>query len=231
MKAVFITGTDTEVGKTVICGLLANYLLSKGRTVITQKWIQTGSENFPPDIAVHLDLMGKNKSDIEDYLPYIVPYAFRLPASPHLAAALEKKQIDAAKIKKSFQRLSKEFEFVIVEGIGGALVPFNEKELVIDIAQQMALPVIIVAANKLGAINHTLLTIEALKARGINILGVIFNAQNEMQDKIVLEDNPQIIKTLTGEKIFGILPWSKDRRLLCEAFEPIGSDILRELTK
>ena len=231
MKSVFITGTDTEVGKTIVCGLLANYLAGKDHTVVTQKWIQTGSENLPPDIAVHLDLMGKNKSDIEDYLSDIAPYTFRLPASPHLAAALEKKRIDATKIKESFQRLSKKFEFVIVEGIGGALVPFNKKNLVIDIAQQMALPVIIVAANKLGAINHTLLTIEALKARDIKILGIIFNAHNEIQDKIVLEDNPKIIKTLTGEKILGTLLWSKDRPLLYEAFEPIGRDILLELTK
>lgn len=225
MKAVFVTGTDTEVGKTVVCGLLGRYLMDNDRNVITQKWIQTGSENFPEDIATHLTLMGRQKVDIEKYLPYINPYTFRFPASAHLAATLEKKNIDAAKIKNSFTILSKEFDTVIVEGIGGALVPFNTKELVIDIAKELGLPVIIVAKNKLGAINHTLLTIEAIRARDMKILGLIFNG-HENEDKIIADDNPEIIKTLTNERILGNLPLLKEQTLLQKAFRSIGDSIL-----
>ena len=228
MKAVFVTGTDTEVGKTVVCGLLARHLLDKGCNAVTQKWIQTGSRGFPEDIGVHLKLMGKTKADIKKYLSYIAPYMFRLPASAHLAAASQEKSISAAKIKNCFKKLAEDFDFVVVEGIGGALVPFNKKRLVIDIAVELGLPVIIVAKNKLGAINHTLLTIEAVRARGLKILGIIFNGQAVKEDKTVLEDNPKIIKALAGERILGNLPWSKDKDLLYRAFAPIVNKLLLE---
>lgn len=229
MKAVFVTGTDTEVGKTVVCGLLARFLLDAGYNVVTQKWIQTGCVSFPADIAVHLELMGKSRKDIKDFLPDICPYRFSFPASAHLAAELEGKKIEPEKIKDSFYKLRKNFEFVITEGIGGALVPFNRSALVIDIAAELDLPVLLVAANKLGAINHTLLTIEALKARGLKILGVVFNSRREKTDELILADNQQIIKTFSGEEISGRLPWSQDLSLLHKAFVPIGKKILAGL--
>lgn len=225
MKAVFITGTDTGVGKTVVCGLLARYLLDKGRSVITQKWIQTGSDDFPEDIAAHLALMAKEKKDVEKYLPLMAPYTFKLPASPHLAAEAEGKIIEPAKIKDSFIKLTKKFDTVIVEGIGGALVPFNRNNLVIDIARELDLPVIIVAKNKLGAINHTLLTIEALRARDMKITGLIFNSC-EAEEKIIAEDNPRIINNLTDQQILGNLPWSDRQDSLHKAFGPIADRIL-----
>ena len=231
MKAVFVTGTDTEVGKTLVTGLLARRLLDKGYHAITQKWIQTGTRNLPTDIAVHLKLMGRKIEDVEKYLPYIAPYTFQLAASPHLAANLEKRKISTTRIKSSFRTLSKKYDFVIVEGLGGVLVPFNRKKLVIDIAKELALPVIIVAKNRLGAINHTLLTIEALRSRHMKILGVMFNGQNEKESEVVLEDNPKIIKALTGEKVLGNLPWLKDPDLLYKAFIPVGDKIFAELTR
>lgn len=225
MSVFFVTGTDTDVGKSVVCGLLGRYIINKDRSVITQKWIQTGCEDFPEDIAMHLSLMDRQKKDIEKYLPYIAPYNLRFAGSAHLAAAMEKKKIDAEKIKDSFTKLSKKFDTVIVEGIGGALVPFNKKYLVVDIAAELKLPVIIVIKNKLGAINHTLLTVEALRARNMKIIGLVFNSQKE-EDKTIAEDNPEIIKILTGEKILGQLPWQKNRKLLQKAFENIGNNII-----
>jgi len=223
LNAVFITGTDTGVGKTVIAGLLGRYLLDKGLSVITQKWIQTG--DWPADIEVHLELMGRTRKDIIKYLPYMVPYRFEFAASAHLAARLENKRINPAKIKNSFRLLAKEFDFVIVEGLGGALVPYNGKRLLIDIAKELGLTVVIVVNNRLGAINHTLLTVEAIKSRAMKIAGIVFNSRQRKEDKIILEDNPRIIKALTGETIAGILPWSKNRESLHKAFVPIGDRI------
>ena len=231
MGGVFVTGTDTEVGKTVVCGLLARYLEEKGHRVITQKWIQTGSPGFPIDIASHLKLMHKSKKQMQDYLPLMVPYNFAFPASAHLAAALEKKKISAAKIRGSFQKLSNEFDFVIVEGIGGALVPYNKKKVVIDIAAKLDLPVVIVAKNKLGVINHTLLTIEAAGKRRMTIAGIIFTGSNKQDDKIILEDNRQIIKALGRVRILGQLPWKKNIAELQNDFVPIGNKLLRQLKR
>lgn len=208
MNAVFVTGTDTGVGKTVVTGLLARYLLGKGYNAVTQKWIETGAKGFSRDIRRHLKIMGKKESDIKDYLDAISPYVFKFASSPHLAAALVKKAIDPQKIKKSFRLLGKKFDYIIVEGTGGALVPYNKKKLVIDIARELKLPVIIVVGNRLGAINQTLLTVEAIKRRGMKILGLVFNNTSKSGNKKILSDNIRIIKKLTGVRVIASLPYS-----------------------
>lgn len=224
MKGIFVTGTDTGVGKSIVTGLLAKYLREKSYKVITQKWVQTGSRSSA-DINLHLKIMGVSKGFIKDHLDCVCPYIFKLPASPHLAAKAQKRQINIAKIKKSFKLLSSKFDFVIVEGIGGALVPVNEKHFVIDIARELCLPVLVVAQNKLGVINHTLLTIEVLKSRKMKILGILFNSCKG-QNKLVLKDNPDIIGKITKQKILGILPWNKRVDLLYKKFLPIAKKII-----
>ncbi len=129
-----------------------------------------------------------------------------MPASPHLASRAEGKSISSLKIIKAFKSLSNKFDFVLVEGVGGALVPYDQGHLVIDIVKDLSLPVLVVAQNKLGAINHTLLTIEALRARKLKILGIVFN-NVKGENKRILNDNPRIIKALSKDKVIGALPW------------------------
>ena len=194
MNGIFVTGTDTGVGKSVVTGLIARHLLDEGHSVITQKWVETGTKGFSKDIATHLKMMGKRRQDVHGLSKHLCPYSFGFPSSPHLAAKLENESISSGKIKSSFRYLQKRFDFVIVEGAGGALVPYNSKKLLIDIARDLKLPVIIVAENKLGAINHTLLTIEAVKKRGMKVIGVIFNSWRGRPDKKILEDNMDIVE-------------------------------------
>ncbi len=210
MKAVFITGTGTGVGKTVVTGCLAGYLRERGFSVATQKWIETGLKDA-------IAPKGRN-----------VTYAFRTACSPHLAALIEHRKIDKKKIIAGFKSLSGAFDFVVVEGIGGALVPFSEKQFVIDIARELKLPVIVVAENKLGAINYTLLTLEALKKRRLKILGLIFNNLKKEKPWIV-QDNPRVIRTLSKCEVLGILPRAKTKKSLKKAFIPVGNKILRSL--
>lgn len=219
MKAIFVTGTDTGVGKTVVTGLVARYIQEMGYNVITQKWIQSGS-SLPKDINLHLRLMRKKKDYVKRYFNYVCPYIFKFPSSPHLASIIEKKRISAKEIKRSFNQLSNIFDFVVVEGIGGALVPYNKKGLVIDIAKELKLPTLIVAANKLGAINHTLLTVEALRKRKLKILGIVFN--NLKKENVILKDNPKIIKKVSRETILGVLPYRKNKNFLYKHFLPMG---------
>ncbi len=223
MKGIFVTGTDTGVGKSIVTGLLARYLREKGYKVVTQKWVQTGS-SFSADINLHLKIMGVSRGLIKEYLDCVCPYIFKLPASPHLAAKAENKKINIARIKRSFKSLSSKFDFVIVEGIGGALVPVNEKRLVIDIARELGLPVLVVAQNKIGAINHILMTIEVLKQRKMKILGIVFN-NCPGQNKLILQDNPEIIRKITKQKILGVLPWDKRLDLLYKRFLPTALKI------
>lgn len=207
MKGIFVTGTDTGVGKTIITGFLAKYFLEKGYNVITQKWIQTGCVGgVSNDVKMHLKIMGKDIKEVKGFLPYICPYAFKFAGSPHLAARMENRRINRHKIVKSFRFLCRNFELVIVEGLGGALVPLDKKHLLIGIVKELNLPVLVVAQNKLGAINHALLTIEALKMRKMNILGIIFN-NTGCTKKQITADNPKIIKALTKVTVLGVFPW------------------------
>ncbi len=104
LRSVFITGTDTEIGKTVVTGLFGRYLLEKGYDVITQKWIQSGCGDFPEDVDSHLKLMGLKRSQLAADISRVCPYVFKFPASAHLAANLEKKKINTEKIKDSFRK-------------------------------------------------------------------------------------------------------------------------------
>ena len=224
MGGVFITGTDTGVGKTIVTGLLARYLLDKGNKVITQKWIQTGCKDFAhSDVTIHQHLMGQ-KSKAGNVLPYM----FKFPASPHLAAEIEKRRITPSKIKRYYKRLEEKFDFVLVEGVGGALVCFDRKNLVIDIAKELNLPVLVVAQNKLGAINHTLLSIEALKKRNFKILGIVFNNLKNENARI-LKDNLKVVKKLSKVRVFGALLWDKKLNKLYDGFLPIGKKIQEQL--
>ena len=224
-KGIFITGTDTEVGKTLVTGLLAQYLLGKTWSVITQKWVQSGCTGFPEDIDTHLHWMGRTRKDIAAYQASVCPYVFALPASAHLAAEAEARIIDPDVIKQAYLTLEARFDYVLVEGMGGALVPYTRKALLLDLADELDLPVVIVAKNKLGAINHTLLTIEALQTRGLTILGIVFNGPEHEPDAIT-KDNPKIIEDLTGVKVLGTLPWTQDEAVLKQAFGPIGRTLI-----
>jgi dethiobiotin synthetase len=219
MKAIFVTGTDTGSGKSIVAGLLAEYLAFKGKSVITQKWVATGSGD---DIRTHRKIMGTVSFKLKKVL---TPYRFKLAASPHLAAYYERRPIKKDKIKNAFLMLSKRYEIVIVEGTGGVLAPISRKNFLIDIVRDLNLPVLLVSHNRLGAINHTLLSIEALKNRGIKIIGVVFNNLSRAK-KIILEDNQKIVQEISGIKVLGVLHKSASIDTLKEQFKIIGDKIV-----
>ena len=227
MKIIFVAGTDTDAGKTLVTGLLADYLNRHGYRVVTQKWVQTG-DNASNDIDIHLNLMGKAKKDFNSYLKLMQPYAFKAPCSPHLAARLAHKKISLTKIKKSTEKLAKDFDFVIIEGIGGLFTPLNQKTVLIDLVRAMCLPVVLVTANRLGAINQALLSLEALKIRKIALIGTIFNNVSPKEKKYILKDNPRITGTLSKTKILGTLPYEKNKTKLQKYFSSIGKQILSQ---
>jgi dethiobiotin synthetase len=225
-KGIFIAGTDTGVGKTLVTGLLARFLSESGVATITQKWIQTGTSVFSDDVSSHLALMGRDVKDIEKYSADVMPYSFKFPSSPHLASEIEKAVIDPKKIKEAFFRLSEDFDITLAEGSGGLMVPVNENVLMVDIVRQLAIPVILVVENRLGAINQAILSTDVLKSRGVDIIGIIFNRLSRNGDDVILEDNIGIVEKISGLKVFGELPFSEDKNVLYKAFLPIGEKIL-----
>ena len=226
-KSFFVAGTDTGIGKTVVTGLLAGYLREKGLSVVTQKWVQTGSGMEYSDVCCHLAAMGEKKSSFKKHSDFIVPYSFNLPASPHLAAASEAVEISSNRIRSSFLSLVKDFDVTLVEGTGGLLVPLNDRELSIDIVKSLNLEVILVVGNRLGAINHALLSAAALKDRGIKVSGLIFNSFSPDEDEFILQDNRKIISLFSGVEDLGEVPYEGDPGRRSAAFREIGDRVLR----
>lgn len=229
MKGVFITGTGTGVGKTVVCGLLAGFLRARGMRATTQKWVETGVADGPSDIDVHRRLAGDPGFASDPPAPDRSPYRFSLPASPHLAASREKRRVDPAVIESAYRRLAETHDAVLVEGAGGFLVPLSEELLTGDLVARIGLPVLVVAGNRLGCVNDALLTVEAVRRRGIPLLGIVFNRPpggEEGTPAEVLADNPRIVAEITRVPVLGEVPPLPDPERGMEAFAPVGRAFL-----
>jgi dethiobiotin synthetase len=196
-KAIFIAGTDTEIGKTYVTALLAKELTRQGLKVGIMKPISCGPNND----AVYL----KKALGLDDPLELINPYQLPLPICPYANILLGKKfNFDPEKIKKNLKKLQEKHDLVFVEGIGGILVPITANYMAEDLIKDLNLPVIIVAKAALGTISHTLLTVRSLQRRKIKILGIILNG---FKGELSEETNPKIIEGLTGIKIIAKVPW------------------------
>ena len=194
MKGVyFVSGIDTDIGKTVATGMLAKQLLQQGKSVITQKPVQTGCQNIADDIAVHRNIMGIPMQEA-DKQRLTMPEIFSYPASPHLAARLDGRALDLDKIRTATQQLAAQYEIVLVEGAGGLMVPLTENLLTIDYIRQQGYPVILVTSGWLGSINHTLLSFAALKQYGIQLHSLIFNHIHDSKDETVAGDTLEYLK-------------------------------------
>jgi len=199
---LFVTGTSTGIGKTIVTGLIAKHLQAS-RRVITQKWIQTGcTAPIAEDLATHWAIRQRTP----EVLPDCCPYQFAYPASPHLAAELEQAQINTQTIYAAFHRLTQQFDTVICEGAGGILVPVTPTETLLDCVAALALPTVVVIGNTLGCINHSLLTIQALQAAQVPIAGLVFNAIDPKTPPPIATDNMAIIQAKTGLPILFSVP-------------------------
>jgi dethiobiotin synthetase len=196
MPVIFITGIDTDSGKTFATGLFGRYLLKNKRSVITQKIVQTGCENISEDIEMHRKIMDMEINE-DDRNGLTCPYIFKYPASPHLSAKLENISIDTNVIVEATKKLKAKYEYVLLEGVGGIFVPLNNKTTLLDYIETQNYPIIIVTSAKLGSINHTLLTMEAIKNRELNLIGIIYNHYPEQDIEIVRDTRDIFEKQLS----------------------------------
>lgn len=192
-NVVFVSGIDTDIGKTVVTGWLARQWLERGEKVITQKLVQTGCVGASDDILMHRRIMGCDLFE-EDRDGTTMPVLYAYPASPHLAARLEQRELDFAVIEPATARLCARYDTVLVEGAGGLMVPLTEQLLTIDYVVQRGWPVLLVTSGRLGSINHTLLSLEALAARGIALHGVAWNSRDDSGDEVIAADSRNFIR-------------------------------------
>jgi dethiobiotin synthetase len=190
---IFVTGTGTEVGKTVVAAALARTLAAAGQSVAVFKPAVTGLSDDPlPDHYLLRLAAGSRQSDDE-----IAPYRYRPPASPHLAAALAGEAIDPARLRNAAAAAAARADVLVCEGVGGLLVPLAGDYLVRDLAVELAYPLVIAAAPGLGTINHTLLTIEAARSAGLEVATVVLTPWPERPSELE-QSNRETITALGG---------------------------------
>jgi dethiobiotin synthetase len=206
-RGIFITATDTGVGKTYVASGIARALRQDGIDVGVMKPAETGcrrrSGKLVPADAIRL----MKASHAEDSLELVNPFRLSKPLAPSVAAASEGKRIVPAKIIKAFRVLAKRHDFMLVEGAGGIMVPLTRDYLYLDLAVDLGLPVLIIARPGLGTINHTLLTISALKGRQIPIAGVVINYALDWKRGVAESTSPAEIEAVSGVPVLDVLAY------------------------
>lgn len=203
MGGIFVTGTDTGVGKTYIACVLAGLLHQRGVDVGVMKPAETGvadGESYPEDAARLAAASG-----VTDSLDLVCPYRLREPLAPAVAAELEGRRIRIEEIRRSYAELASRHELVIVEGAGGLAVPFDGKLDMAGLARELGLPLLVVARAGLGTINHSVLTLEYARQLELETLGIVLNLCAEPPG-LAERTNPKTAANITGLPVYGPLP-------------------------
>jgi dethiobiotin synthetase len=206
LAGVFITGTDTDVGKTWVAAGLTNVLRRRGVHAVYFKPIQSGCPRedgrlIPTDARLARDLAA-----LDEPLDVLTPIALELPLAPGVAAARAGVEINLEPLAATLKDLAARYDFLVVEGAGGLYVPLiGAHFLVLDLIRWLKLPLAVVAKSGLGTINHTVLTVKAAQAAGIEVAGVIFN-RYPAKPGLAAQTNPEVIAALTGVPILARLP-------------------------
>ena len=208
MNGFFITGTDTDVGKTVVTACLATLFKNQGIGVM--KPIETGvdpkcSSTANSDTKFLMEVSGTTDAEEE-----VCPLRLKTPASPYQASQIEGTSIQPSTILKQFKLLQSRHNMMLVEGVGGLLVPITARYNVADLAREIGLPLIIVSRFKVGTLNHTLLTLNAARQHGLKIKGIILNKQENGDLDNVEEQQGKLIEELSDTPILGTCPYIED---------------------
>ncbi len=219
---IFIAGTDTAVGKTVVGGAISAALRGRGLQVGVMKPAESGCERVDGELvpadAEHL----REASGCAAPLSLVCPYQFEEPLTPALAAERAGEMIDLRHIRDCFATLQDRHDVMLVESAGGLLSPLTGTHTMRDLAVAIGLPVLVVARNVLGAINHTALTVAAARAAGLAVLGVVLN-HTERADDIAARTNAQAIARWGGAPLVAVVPWAPtlDMAAIAAVGEPI----------
>ena len=211
-RGLFITGTDTGVGKTLVACGLAALLRDSGYRVGVMKPAETGCEErdgkpFPPDAYLLKEVSGCSEP-----VEKICPYRLRDPLTPSMAAEREGVTIDISLLEKIYNEISSAYDITLVEGAGGLFAPILPHYTYADLAKLLKLPLLVVAVNRLGVINHLLLTLEHASCRGLRVLGYVFN-RLDAQRSLAADTNREALLSLTAVPYLGEIPYIPSREI------------------
>ncbi len=222
-KGVFVTGSDTGVGKTVIAGAIAAAIKAHGLDVGVMKPVASGAKEIDGSLVSEDVVYLKKMVDSTDDDDLVNPIRLKLRIAPTIAAVKSGVPIDIDKVWKSYEELTNRHDFVVVEGIGGLMVPVDDTLFVADLVCKMDLPLVIVVRDCLGTINHTLLTVEYAKSRNIRIKGIIINMLKG-DDGFVRE-----IEKYSSVPVLGTIPFNENVSVENCVYGEIVEDFRREI--
>ena len=206
IPGLFVTGTDTGVGKTVVAGMIADWFRRKGSRVAVLKPVATGCvkrrEGLVSEDAEFLAVCAEARHPLD----LICPVRYVEPLAPAIAAERVGEVLDWEAVQRSIDLMTAESDVMIVEGVGGLMVPLDPKHTVRDLVQWLKLPTVVVARPSLGTINHTLLTVDALRAAGVTVRGVVVNRYPPEGAGVPEETNPRAIERWGRTSVLTIVP-------------------------
>jgi dethiobiotin synthetase len=206
MKGIFVTGTDTGVGKTYVTGLILSELRRRGVHAAAFKPVACGAGGRH-DAEIYAAIM-----DHEQPLDVINPIYLRHPLAPSVSARLERKRIDLRRVLRAYQQLAADYSVVLVEGAGGLLVPIRDNYFVADLAKKLKLPLLVVARLGLGTINHSLLTVRLARAMKLTVRGIVLNDTVGGKRGLAAKTNIKAVPELCGAPLLGVVPHGKNGR-------------------
>jgi dethiobiotin synthetase len=219
LRGLFVTGTDTGAGKTVVAGAICAALAASGEPVAAFKPAVTGldeeADGWPHDHELLAAASGGGRSPDE-----VAPYRFGPPVSPHFAAELVGATLEPSTLVETARRVAGGGNVLVCEGVGGLLVPLTLGYLVRDLAVDLGLPVVVAARTGLGTINHTLLTVEAARVAGLRVAGVVMTPWPEQPEPIEIS-NRAVIGRLAGVQVSGLPPTAPDELAAAGASLPL----------
>ena len=201
MTALLVTGTDTNVGKTFVACALVHALRARRRRVTVMKPVETGVRDDVPEDAAALQAAAADLAPLDE----VCPVRLRAPLAPSVAARLEGRTLDPDMLVRQVARRAADADVLVVEGAGGLLVPIAGAFTFADLARRAALPLLVVAANRLGTVNHTALTARVAEAAGLRVLGFVLSQPQPHADPSAASNAEEIV-ALTGLRCLGVLP-------------------------
>ena len=210
MKGIFITGTDTEIGKTTIARSLALISRNSGCDVGVMKPFATGKRVYSTKYKSKDSALLAKAAQVKDLDEEINPFFYSVPTAPFTAWKIQsKKEPSVEDALRIYKKLAAKHDFMIVEGIGGIMVPLTKKHYVAHFAKLLGLPTVIISGPKLGTINHTLLTVKVCRDFGLNILGIIINGMPSETSRLKTQ-TIETISELSKQRILSIIPLLKN---------------------
>ncbi len=204
-SALFIAGTDTGVGKTLVTAGLGLYLQERGRSCVAMKPIESGCEwGASTSDAVFLQQVLKSEAPLSD----LNLYSLRAPLAPGVAAELEGVSLDLLRVRERFECLRTRHDWTLVEGAGGLMVPLGPRQTMVDLIELLKIPVLLVARLGLGTLNHTLLSLDYLQRRGIPVVGVVLNttvSHTQTQSDLSERYNEATLRQWTSIPVLGVM--------------------------